>query len=265
MSKIMIVDDEANVAKSVKRLLEANDFDVVVAEDGKSALQMLRNETEVSVVVSDQRMPKMTGSELFSQLSVERPDIKRILLTGYTDLDSIRDAVNKGNIFRFLLKPWDDDELLACVEEGEHVFMVQQENKRLRKELELSNTNLEYAVEQKTRVLNMNIRSLERYEKIVENLPVGVICVSDDGMVVLANQHFCHEFGFENAVEGMSFKRVLPSDFHPLIENYKAGAVNKICHENRWLTVTSKSLELDKTIYGMLFSFQSLDYANENQ
>ena len=264
MSKIMIVDDEANVAKSVKRLLEANDFDVVVAEDGKSALQMLRKETEVSVVVSDQRMPKMTGSELFSQLSVERPDIKRILLTGYTDLDSIRDAVNKGNIFRFLLKPWDDDELLACVEEGEHVFMVHQENKRLRKELELSNTNLEHAVEQKTRVLNMNIRSLQRYEKIVENLPVGVICVSDDGMVVLANQQFCKDFSFDSAVEGMSFKRVLPTDFHPIVENFHDGQQKKVFHANHELLVTSKSLELDRTIYGMLFTFQSCDYESEN-
>ena len=256
MSKVMIVDDEANVAKSVKRLLEAHDFEVLVAEDGNSALQMLRKEDDVSVVVSDQRMPKMSGSELFSQLSIERPDAKRILLTGYTDLDSIRDAVNNGNIFRFLLKPWDDDELLRCVEEGAHYYMVQQENKRLRKELERSNVTLQHNVEQKTRVLNMNIRSLARYEKIVENLPVGVICVSDDGMVVLANKQFCHHFKFNNAVEGMSYKRLLPVDFFPIVENFEDGKIVDVEHDGQRLIITSSALELEKTIYGMLFSFQ---------
>ncbi len=116
MSKVLVVDDEENVAKSVRRMLEANGFSVITAQDGKNALDIMRGDSDISVIVSDQRMPKMTGSELFSQLSTEHPDIKRILLTGYTDLDSIREAVNKGNIFRFLLKPWDDEELLRCVE-----------------------------------------------------------------------------------------------------------------------------------------------------
>ncbi len=256
MSKVMIVDDEANVAKSVRRLLETHDFEVLVAEDGKSALQLLRKEDDISVIVSDQRMPKMSGSELFSQLSIERPDAKRILLTGYTDLDSIRDAVNKGNIFRFLLKPWDDDELLRCVEEGAHYYLVQQENKRLRKELERTNLNLENSVDQKTRVLNMNVRSLKRYEKIVENIPVGVVCVSEDGMVVLANTQFCTDFKFEGAVEGMPYKRVFPADFHPLVQNFTDGHRQEVKFEDHRMIVTSRSLELEKTIYGMLFSFQ---------
>jgi YesN/AraC family two-component response regulator len=255
MSKVLVVDDEANVAKSVRRLLEASGFSVITAEDGKNALEIMRAEDDISVIVSDQRMPKMTGSELFAQLSIEHPDIKRILLTGYTDLDSIRAAVNQGNIFRFLLKPWDDDELLKVVEEGEHYYLVKRENDRLRSELELANLNLENKIEQKTRVLNMNIRSLQRYEKIVETLPVGLLCVSDDGMVVLSNTKFCHLFEFSSAVEGMPFKRVLPSGLHPAIDNFQAGSQVTYQHKEESLSVISSALEIEKSIFGKLLVF----------
>lgn len=256
MSKVLIVDDEANVAKSIRRLLEARDFDVLVAEDGRSALELLRTESDVGVIVSDQRMPRMTGSELFSQLSVERPEPKRILLTGYTDLESIREAINKGNVFRFLLKPWDDEELIRCVEEGEHYYLVQTENRRLREELERTNQNLENLVQTKTRVLNMNIRSLERYEKIVEQVPVGIACISEDGMVVLANQEFGRLFALNTAAEGMPYRRVIPTAFHPLIENFEDGLQVMVEHDGQEFIVTSRSLEVENTIYGRLFSFQ---------
>jgi FixJ family two-component response regulator len=255
MSKVLVVDDEANVAKSVRRLLEASGFSVITAEDGKNALEIMRAEDEISVIVSDQRMPKMTGSELFAQLSIEHPDVKRILLTGYTDLDSIRAAVNQGNIFRFLLKPWDDDELLKVVEEGEHYYLVKRENDRLRSELELANLNLENKIEQKTRVLNMNIRSLQRYEKIVETLPVGLLCVSDDGMVVLSNTKFCQIFEFSSAVEGMPYRRVLPNGLHPAIDNFQAGQQVTYLHNDDDLTVISSALEIEKSIFGKLLVF----------
>jgi FixJ family two-component response regulator len=256
MSKVLVVDDEANVAKSIRRLLEANGFEVITAEDGKNALDIMRRETDVAVIVSDQRMPKMTGSELFAQLSVEHPDIKRILLTGYTDLDSIRDAVNQGNIFRFLLKPWDDDELLKCVEEGEHYYLVKQENERLNRELEQANLNLEHKVAQKTRVLDMNIHSLKRYEKIVENLPVGLLAISDDGMVVLANKHFCSLFGFQAAVEGMPYRKVIPKEVHDLVDNFESGKRLDFAQEERTLQALSSTLEIDNAMFGKLILFQ---------
>lgn len=259
MPKILVVDDEQNVAKSVKRLLESNGFDVAIAEDGDSALKLIRESPDFSVVVSDQRMPKMTGSELFSQLAIEFPDAKRILLTGYAELDSIREAVNRGNIFRFLLKPWDDDELLSCVEEGEHYFLVSRENKRLQDELALANQNLENKVEQKTRVLNMNIRSLERYEKIVEQLPVGIVCVSDDGMVVLSNQKFLSLVNITSAIEGMAYKKILPSDVHPAVDNFKHGASYDISLNEKEVRMTTVSLEIEKSIFGKLLSFQVTD------
>lgn len=254
MSKVLVVDDEANVAKSVRRLLEAHGFDVLTAEDGQSALATMRKEKEISVVVSDQRMPKMTGSELFSQLALEHPDVKRILLTGYTDLESIREAVNKGNIFRFLLKPWDDDELLRCVEEGEHYHLVSQENKRLQAELALANQNLENKVAQKTRILNMNIRSLERYEKIVEQLPFGILCISEDGMIVLANQQFCKDFDFRSAIEGMPFKRVLPVDMHPIVDNFVPGQAYEVSHQEERLKIYSSSLSLENSIFAKVLT-----------
>jgi PAS domain-containing protein len=141
------------------------------------------------------------------------------------------------------------------VEEGEHYFLVKQENDRLRSELELANLNLENKIEQKTRVLNMNIRSLQRYEKIVETLPVGLLCVSDDGMVVLSNTQFCKTFGFNSAVEGMPFKRVLPSELHPTIDNFQPEQKITYKHNDQNLIVIPSPLEIEKSIFGKLLIF----------
>jgi len=262
MPTILVVDDEVNVAKSIRRLLASSDFEVITAENGEEALVRLAENPAIGVVVSDQRMPKMTGSDLFAQMTIDFPTIRRILLTGYSDLDSIRDAVNKGSIFRFLLKPWDDDELLGCVEDAAKMYNIERENERLKDDLENINKNLENTIKQKTRVLNMNIRSLERFEKIVEKLPIGIVCVSDDGMVVLANHQFCKDFDFRSAVEGMPFKRVLPPEAFHIIEEFKSGTGYDISIGDRTLSITSSELEIDNTVLGKLYSIQVIEHEN---
>jgi len=257
MSRILIVDDDISVANSLSRLLDAYGFQTVIANNGEEALVILKSSTDISVVVSDQRMPKMTGSELFVIMSEDFPDIRRILITGYTDLESIRAAVNTGQIFRFLLKPWDDSELIGCIEDGIQSYEIIKENRKLKDQLIQANVSLEEKVERKTRVLNMNIMSLQRYEKIVEQLPVGIVCVSKEGMVVLANNQFCSDFNFTSAVEGRPYQRVLPNQMHPL--------VNSAIPDNTYLFSTQEgnykstvvNLILNNTEIGQLFTIQA--------
>ncbi len=102
----------------------------------------------------------------------------------------------------------------------------------------------------------MNVRSLKRYETIVENLPVGLMCVSDDGMVVLANRAFCSLFKFNSAVEGMPFRRVIPTELQPLIDKFNAGESKRINLNGQDVIAESSELEIEHSIFGKVISFQ---------
>ncbi|TCS40677.1 response regulator [Reinekea marinisedimentorum] len=258
MSKVLVVDDEKSIANSIKRLLYTHNMDVLTASNGQEALDCIEANPDISVVISDQRMPKMTGSELFARVSAAYPNIRRILITGYTDLESIRAAVNTGQIFRFLLKPWDDDELLSCVEDGMQAYDLITENQQLKDKLITANANLEENIERKTRVLNMNILSLQRYEKIVEQLPIGIVCISHDGMVVLANQQFCTDFDFSSAVEGRPYKRVIPEPMHHMIEHFEPGRTIEFITGEKEFKASATHLSLNNTDIGQLYTIQAV-------
>src|SRR5438093_1441244 len=104
---ILVVDDEAEILFSLRGLLR-REFEVHTAESGPEALEILRRQS-VHVIMTDQRMPGMTGVELLSQVQGEHPDAIRVVFTGYADIKAVIDAVNEGHIFRYITKPWDPE------------------------------------------------------------------------------------------------------------------------------------------------------------
>ncbi len=115
--KVLFVDDEPNVVQSLSLLFD--DYDVITATSGAEALQHFQRGNVPDVIVSDQRMPMMTGVELLQKVREISPNTVRILLTGYSDLDAVIDSVNSGEIFRYINKPWNSVKLkdtvaLAC-------------------------------------------------------------------------------------------------------------------------------------------------------
>jgi DNA-binding NtrC family response regulator len=113
---ILVVDDEPEILFSLQALLR-RDFEVHTAEGGAQALEVLKRHP-VHVIMTDQRMPAMTGVELLTRARSEHPDAIRIIFTGYADLKSVIDAVNRGEIYRYLTKPWDPDKLCAILHEA---------------------------------------------------------------------------------------------------------------------------------------------------
>lgn len=114
---LLVVDDEPNITRALTRLLRRDGYRVLTSNDPHEAFDLLAM-NDVHVIISDQRMPQMTGTELLSQVKELYPDVVRIVLSGYTDLTTVAEAVNKGWVYRFLTKPWEDDELRAHVREG---------------------------------------------------------------------------------------------------------------------------------------------------
>lgn len=116
---VLVVDDETRVTSTLDRLLQ-QEFDTFTANSGSDALDVVRH-NRINVVVSDQRMPNMTGVDLLSKVKMLSPNTTRVLLTGYSDLDAIVGSINQGEIFRFIQKPWSNQDLIETVNRGSEI------------------------------------------------------------------------------------------------------------------------------------------------
>lgn len=115
--KILVVDDEPSILTAMRRLLRRDGYEILTANSAKEGFEML-GQHDVQVILSDQRMPEMSGTEFLSRARELYPETIRIVLSGYTDLESISDAINRGAIYKFLTKPWDDDLLRENIREA---------------------------------------------------------------------------------------------------------------------------------------------------
>ncbi len=135
---MLVVDDEPDVCDSVKNLLR-HDFEVLVAHSAEEGYRVLQ-EREVHVIMTDQRMPQVTGVEFLSRVRTRHPQAIRMLFTGFSDIDSIVSAINQGHVYRFLTKPWEPEDLLSSVREAaveyDRLVATVDENLALRAEVE---------------------------------------------------------------------------------------------------------------------------------
>lgn len=145
--RVLYVDDEVNNLTAFKanfrRLFEI--FTAESAEEGKKVLE----ENEIEIVISDQRMPVTSGVEFFESIKEEFPDAVRVLLTGYADIKAVIDAINKGQVYRYLTKPWDNEEMKLVLFNAYEVYSLRKENKVLTKSLLQANQQLEFMLRQK--------------------------------------------------------------------------------------------------------------------
>ena len=156
---VLFVDDEPNILKSVQRLLRQEDMNVVCASTGEEALEIL-GQTPAQVVVTDQRMPEMSGVDLLSAVRERHPEIIRMMLTGFTEIKVAVEAINRGEIYRLITKPWNDDELRATIRQAFEQADLKDEIKRLNRvtreqnfRLQDMNRNLEEKVRERTKQL----------------------------------------------------------------------------------------------------------------
>lgn len=119
--RMLVVDDEPDNLDLLYRTFR-RDFNVLKAESGQKALEILSSEGEVAVIISDQRMPEMKGTEFLSKTVPDFPDTVRIILTGFTDVEDLVDAINAGQVYRYITKPWDPDKLKHVVDQAAHTY-----------------------------------------------------------------------------------------------------------------------------------------------
>lgn len=224
---LLLVDDEEGVLSSLTRLFRRDGYRIFRANSGKAGLEILA-QNPVNVIISDQRMPEMTGTELLSQVKDLYPDTIRIVLSGYTELNSITEAINRGAIYKFLTKPWDDESLRATVREAfqcleskdgqSHVSQEQQEN---REELAC----LEQHIKEQDQEILLREGALQVAQEILENLPAGVLGVDDNGIISMANRFTYELFGGIGGMVGKRADEVLPGKIYELCRQARQGSL----------------------------------------
>lgn len=144
---ILYIDDEVNNLVAFKANFR-RDYDVFTTEFVDEALNILRA-NKIHIIITDQRMPSKTGVEFLQEVLKEFPEPIRILLTGYSDIKVVIDAINKGQVFRYITKPFNDLELKMTIDNAMEVYNLREENKALIEKLSIANEQLEFMLRQK--------------------------------------------------------------------------------------------------------------------
>lgn len=164
---LLFVDDEPSILSSLRRLFRPLGYTIHVAESGARGLELLA-EHSIDLVISDMRMPQMDGARFLEEVRNRWPAVMRILLTGYADVTSTVAAINRGEIYRYISKPWDDNEIVLVVQKALEYKRLQSENARLlaltqaqNAELESINASLEAKVQARTTDLRRAMELLQ--------------------------------------------------------------------------------------------------------
>ena len=221
---LLLVDDEENIVAALRRLLRSEGWRVLSATSAEQALQLMARH-EVDVILSDQRMPGMTGVELLRRARQLYPDTIRLVLSGYTELQSITDAINEGAIYKFLAKPWDDEQLRAHLREAFALKEMADQNRRLDREVQAANRELGELNQQLQTLLNAQREQNQREvgsrvaaQELLDAVPVPVLGIDDEGLLVFANAPAQALFGLDGNLLGGPAAEQLPQTVRPALD-----------------------------------------------
>jgi response regulator RpfG family c-di-GMP phosphodiesterase len=146
--KVLYVDDEENNLLSFKATFRMK-YQIFTAISAQDAILILKENPQISVIITDQRMPEMTGVEFLESILDTYPDPVRLLLTGYADINAVIDAVNKGKIFHYLSKPWKEEELSETIDKAHELYLDKISQKEFNQQILRVNDQLEFLLRQK--------------------------------------------------------------------------------------------------------------------
>jgi two-component system NtrC family sensor kinase len=185
--RILFIDDETNILRALERVFLDEDYEILTARSASEALEILSCVSPVQVVVSDYRMPQMNGVELLRTVRETWPDTVRTVLSGYADTEAIVSAINDGQIYRFIPKPWNDLELRMTIASAVNQY------KRLRKEIQYAESmqrKIDDLERENSFLVQRVAESEDRIasEEILDNLPAGIVLLDGNMKIVQCNR-----------------------------------------------------------------------------
>ena len=166
---VLVVDDEPSILTTLSSLLRSLSYEVWTAGTGE-ATQKVIAEREIDIILSDQKMPRMTGIQLLEWVRDRSPKTIRLLMTGFSELEDAVEAINRGQVFRYLFKPWKEESLLEMIESAARNFMLERRHEELLQQLQKMNDELEKRVTARTHQLEDALHELEHKNKMLEKL-----------------------------------------------------------------------------------------------
>lgn len=208
--RVLIVDDEEGILSSLRRLLRREAYELITVANAKEALRVME-EQPVSLLISDYRMPGMSGTDLLLEVQRRWPETLRIVLSGYSEVKAIISAINEGAVYKFITKPWNDEEIKLHVRRALEQHALRAENQRMAREISLQNQRLRELNEQLDQRAADASRGLTFAQETLEMIDAGVVTIDVTGLVVTANREAVRLLaGRSGHCAGESAQRVLP-------------------------------------------------------
>ncbi len=187
--RVLVVDDEEAILETMTFTFE-DDYEVYTSTDARRALELLEEKAPVAVVLSDQRMPNMSGVDFLREASKKHPATVRMILTGFADMDAIIGAINDGHVYAYITKPWEPDHLKQVMKQAVDHYQLAVENERLLNDLKHANVYL---------------------EAVMDQLDTGALAVDAAGVVQAANRPVRDYLALEGDLRGRPLETVLGS------------------------------------------------------
>jgi two-component system NtrC family sensor kinase len=185
--RILCVDDEKNILQALQRSFLDDNYEIVNAGSGSEGLLALEEAGPFQVVISDYRMPVMNGVEFLKRVYARWPDTVRLVLSGYADVGAIVAAINEGHIYKFIPKPWDDQDLRFTIEKSLEHYLLQKKNHELQMQLNAANLALGKKVQQHPEHAELGTLVPGFSENLLARLPVGVAVIDEQGLISYCN------------------------------------------------------------------------------
>ena len=267
--KILYVDDESSVLKALQRLFLDDDYEIITASSGEEGIKIFKETESIQLIISDYRMPGMNGVDFLKMVYKLRPETIRIVLSGYADTAAIVEAINEGGIYKFIPKPWNDDELKVTISNALDHYFAQQKNIQLTKKLEAKNDelreinfNLEQVAGERTTQLVKHDIMLTHSQNILNALPVGVVCIDPEGMILQCNRKGLTLLNKEEPdVIGKDRKNSFSEELNVLIEKVieKGALSGRIMNSSTALRVSGVYMNDSRGLEGIILALEEAD------
>jgi two-component system NtrC family sensor kinase len=223
-NQVLFVDDEEGVLIALQHMVADSELTPIVASSGPEALEILKERGPVALVLSDYRMPGMTGVDLLREVHKLYPKTRRLILSGYAETYAVMEAINEGHVDRFLAKPWNDQKLLGALVEAVDQYKKELENERILQQLEKRNQELERENEEleervRTSIVEVNTSQLFAAQQFLERLPFALFGFDSNRRLLAINEQgrtFRADAATPNV--GEHVQTVLPEAMVPLVD-----------------------------------------------
>jgi len=217
--RVLVVDDEVHIISALRRLFRREGYELMMAGSAEEALEILE-EKPANLILSDHRMPGMSGTELLGEVRNRWPDTIRMILSGYSEVGTIITAINDGAVYKYLSKPWNDEEIKLHVRRALELQELQLENRRMAEEIEAQNEqlrDLNSMLKQRAEDASTGLTSVQ---DLLDGICVGVLTVDPEGLIIFANAWIRRLFAEEESeLMGVSAGRALPASLFDPIES----------------------------------------------